>query len=203
MGEGSDGERTHRCHRRCGRRGQPPPSRSWPGICLGTTGWTTCARDSGGCGRLRVVTRRDCPCTVRAHARPQVPVGNFRDADPRIAGSCGVVAGGWPSRTGRRGCPRRRLWTTPGVLVTHFGTDAYPQDCPQPVDLWTTLGMDADRGEVTTRSRWTHRVGRSLWISSDPVVWTTIHSKIDRRIQGDRGQPACCLMRFVSSVTWL
>ena len=149
-----DGERTHHLLRRCGHRGQPPAARCWRGSRVWMSTWTACRRAGTGCGRRCVVPRLSGSCTVCPQRRPQ-----------RRPRECGWAVGARSSGCGRRPDSGRRwcvLWVVQGASVDgagrvarYAGGEHYPQDCPQPVDLWTngagTSYLTVGHGRVAER----------------------------------------------------
>lgn len=208
VGKESDGSRSHRCHRRCGHRGQLPAAPARRGSCLWTSPWMTRCTSERGCGRTTVVTNPTCPCTGRAQACPHAAVGERR---PDLRG-CGRR----PAAT-MRGEGRRTPWCgrhagvvgpgcgRPGRRWRKMGTREYPQEFPQAGDMWTTDLRTRSGGGVTIRSRRHAQLGRTLWTTVDGVVARCGRRSSRAVLQGAKGggQPACCLIRLVSSVTWL
>lgn len=149
VGEVRDGERTHRCHRRCGDRGQVPLARSWRGSRMWMDcGWSVHRRMEGvhadrsspdefGCTQVLHTL-----CTRSSAGNPALS-GILSDRTrregvgrPAHVGEEALVAGSVDD-VGRVG----RVHATPG----------YPQRCPQAVDLWTT---PMTRGPPRAKGGW-------------------------------------------------
>ena len=209
MGEGSDGERTHRCHRRCGLRGELPRSRCSWALWLGTSPWTRRARGNGGCGRRMTITSAWPQSTASPQVVLRADVGNIGccrarsrvdDASPWARG----VRRGLLGDNLAASC--RSLWTTSGVLHEMSALTGTHKTVHR---LWICgrrrakgvhtgscgPGHDSGQGDA--------QVGRSLWTSADTGRYPSIAPRQERDIEQDRRQPARCLMRLVSSVTWL
>lgn len=198
VGEGSDGGRTHRCHRRCGSRGQVGSGPRSGGTQLWTRPWMTTCTTEGWCGWRRVVTKACSSCTRRAQRRPHPVVGRSGGLGHLQASEGGAQPLG-SARAGS-GCGRSGdvVWTRPRRTPTF-------RVLPGMHKVVHTLGT-CGRREVVPRDHARisggAQLGRSLWTTSDARVSVNIRWGIDRSIVIDR-QPACCLIRFVSSVTWL
>ena len=137
VGEGMDGERTHHCHRRCGHRGQLPPARQRRGIRVWTTAWTECRRTAGGCGRRRRIPRPSWACTPHPQPRPQ-PGPSECELSGEVACPSGARKGEVLPAAGSVWATHRVAVDELGRVARHTGSRWYPQECPQPVDLWTT-----------------------------------------------------------------
>ena len=198
VGEGSDGERTHRCHRRCGSRGQVGSGPRSGGTQLWTTPWMTTCTTEGCCGWRCVVTSGPSSCTRRAQRRPHPVVGRSGGLGPPPG-----VRREWPAP--RHRARRARVWTSGGRGVDEARRTPTFRVLPGMHKVVHTLGTCGRREGVPrdhARISGGTQLGISLWTTSDARVSVNICWGIDRPIVIDR-QPACCLIRFVSSVTWL
>ena len=198
VGEEMDGERTHRCHRRCGHRGQPPPARQRRGIQVWTTAWTECRRTAGGCGRRRRIPRPSWACTRHPQSRPQ-PGPSECELSGEVACPSGARKGEVLPAAGSVWATHRVAVDELGRVARHTGSRWYPQECPQPVDLWTKGSRTGIRREVTEWSRGHTQVGRSLWTTSRctdirkyllSARWRDIRESRGRRGEGRVSRPA-------------
>ena len=202
VGEEMDGSRTHRCHRRCGHGGQPPPARCCGRSCLWTTPWMARGQGRGAVGDGWSSPAPRCPAqSVHRFVLRHLWVTNHRN-----------------SGTSRSPADRR-------VLVSRWRGS----DDPQCTDAGGE-GVD-DLREITGKLRLmsTHKTvhrlgtcGRRGW-ETDPGPWSRSglcvthswgevcgqldmkgrHGGCDRvgsrrrgALEGESGgQPACCLMR--------
>lgn len=209
VGEEMDGSRTHRCHRRCGHGGQPPPARCCGRSCLWTTPWMARGQGRGSVGDGWSSPAPRCP----AQSVHRFVLRHLWVTECRLSGIPRSAAGGQALESvccvemcTMCGHPWAKVWT-----ATWRSPES--RDSRVPTRVSTGWGHVDEGGGRRVRLRghdWVSRraqLGRSLWTTRHEGLPRSTRGVGPRRreapVGGQTGQPACCLMRLVSSVTWL